>query len=128
MKLCKSRDDSVAIAPRWLSSLDPVRYIPINREEHSSVKCVLFIRLRHAGLTPFSVRHRSHSINISLAHQAPAYLNEDYPLTIQVTNIDDKELEVILDVLLLPTEVDNASRLSSTSGELFAHGNSQSTR
>ncbi|KAL0072574.1 hypothetical protein AAF712_000337 [Marasmius tenuissimus] len=90
---CKSRDDSVALAPRWLSSLSPVRYIPVNRDDHSSV----------------NVRHRPHKIDISVTHQSPAYLNEVYPLTIQVTNADDKELEVIIDVLLLPTELDNAS-------------------
>ncbi|KAL0578934.1 hypothetical protein V5O48_003082 [Marasmius crinis-equi] len=92
LKPCKSRDESNALAPRWLSSLDPVRYVAINREEYTSV----------------NVRHRPHNVAISVTHQAPAYLNESFPVNVEVTNTDDKELEVMIDVLLLPTELDNA--------------------
>jgi len=51
-------------------------------------------------------------ISISIQHQAPAFLDESYPIAIEVTNTDDKDLEVIFDVLLQPTDVDSASELS----------------
>ncbi|KAJ7716532.1 Gryzun, putative trafficking through golgi-domain-containing protein [Mycena metata] len=85
----KSRGSSVPSA-RWLSSVDPPRFFPITREDFSSV----------------IIRHRSHSILMSLSHKAPAYLDEDYPILIEVTNADDRELEVTADVLLQPTEID----------------------
>ncbi|KAJ7169134.1 Gryzun, putative trafficking through golgi-domain-containing protein [Mycena crocata] len=77
-------------AARWLSSIDPPRFIPIAREEFASL----------------SIRHRPHNILMSLSHKSPAYLNEDYPIIIEVTNADDRDLEVTADVLLQPTEVD----------------------
>jgi len=52
-------------------------------------------------------------ISISIQHQAPAFLDESYPIAIEVTNTDDKDLEVIFDVLLQPTDVDSASELSN---------------
>nr|GAT57844.1 glutathione transferase omega-1 [Mycena chlorophos] len=79
-------------APRWLSSLDPPRFIPVNREDCSSV----------------SVHHRTHNIVLSLSHKAPAYLDEDYPILLEVNNADDRELEVTLDILLQPTEIEGA--------------------
>ncbi|KAF7315077.1 hypothetical protein MIND_00021900 [Mycena indigotica] len=77
---------------RWLSSIDPPCFIPINREDCTSV----------------SVRHRSHDISLSLSHKAPAYLDENYPILVQVTNSDDRELEVTGDVLLQPTDIEGA--------------------
>ncbi|RDB24899.1 Trafficking protein particle complex subunit 11 [Hypsizygus marmoreus] len=77
---------------RWLSSLDPPRYIPVKREESSSVNVI----------------HRPHSLAVSLSHCSPAYLNEDYPITIDITNMDDRDLDVVVDVLLPPTEIDDA--------------------
>ncbi|KAJ6589938.1 Gryzun, putative trafficking through golgi-domain-containing protein [Mycena vulgaris] len=82
-------------AARWLSSIDPPRFIPIAREEFSSV----------------IIRHRPHSILMTLSHKAPAYLNEDYPIVIEVTNADDRELEVTADVLLQPTEIDGTENV-----------------
>lgn len=43
---------------------------------------------------------------MALSHKSPAYLNEEYPILIEVTNADDRELEVTADVLLQPTEID----------------------
>ncbi|KAJ7030012.1 Gryzun, putative trafficking through golgi-domain-containing protein [Mycena alexandri] len=85
----KARGSSVPAA-RWLSSVDPPRFLPVTREDFSSV----------------IIRHRPHSILMSLSHKAPAYLDEDYPILIEVTNADDRELEVTADVLLQPTEID----------------------
>jgi len=41
-------------------------------------------------------------------HHAPAYLDEDYPIDIEVTNIDSRDLDVVVNVLLQPTEIDDA--------------------
>ncbi|KAJ7287102.1 Gryzun, putative trafficking through golgi-domain-containing protein [Mycena rebaudengoi] len=75
---------------RWLSSLDPPRFIPVSREDVSSI----------------TIRHRPHNILMSLSQHAPAYLNEDYPIVIEVKNADDRELQVVADILLQPTEID----------------------
>ncbi|EPQ55211.1 hypothetical protein GLOTRDRAFT_41884 [Gloeophyllum trabeum ATCC 11539] len=78
--------------PRWLWSLDPVRYLPLQRLEYSFV----------------TIRYQPHQLRIRLHHQEPAYLNEEYPITIDITNIDGRELEVVIDALLHPTELDDA--------------------
>ncbi|KAF5386217.1 hypothetical protein D9615_002311 [Tricholomella constricta] len=78
---------------RWLSSVDPPRYLPIEREASSSV----------------NVRHRSHALTVSLTHESPAYLNETYPVTIDITNIDTRPFDVVVDVLLPPIEIDGAA-------------------
>ena len=55
-----------------------------------------------------SVRHRPHLLQVALSHHAPAFLDEDYPIVIDVTNADSRPLDVVLDVLLQPTEIDEA--------------------
>jgi len=45
---------------------------------------------------------------VSLIHQVPAYLDEEYPIVISITNEDDRALDVILDILLQPSEIDEA--------------------
>ncbi|KAF9268549.1 hypothetical protein L218DRAFT_852654 [Marasmius fiardii PR-910] len=92
LKPCQSRQSSNTLGPRWLSSLDPVRFIPINREWYSSV----------------NVKHRPHKVAVSVTHRQPAYLNENYPITVQITNVDDRELDVVVEVLLLPSDLDYA--------------------
>ncbi|KAJ7772064.1 Gryzun, putative trafficking through golgi-domain-containing protein [Mycena maculata] len=82
-------------AARWLSSIDPPRFIPLARDEFSSV----------------TIRHRPHSILMTLSHKAPAYLNEEYPILVEVTNADDRELEVTAHVLLQPTEIDGTENV-----------------
>ncbi|KAF8070400.1 Foie gras liver health family 1-domain-containing protein [Lyophyllum atratum] len=77
---------------RWLSSIDPPQYVPLKREAASSV----------------NVRYRSHTLAVSLTHESPAYLNEEYPITINITNADSRLLDVVVDVLLPPTEIDDA--------------------
>ncbi|KAF7321602.1 hypothetical protein MKEN_00681300 [Mycena kentingensis (nom. inval.)] len=79
-------------APRWLSSVDPIRFIPVNREDCNSV----------------FVRHRAHNVVMSLSHKSPAFLDEDYPIVVEVSNADDRELDVTLDILLQPTEIEGA--------------------
>ena len=55
-----------------------------------------------------SVSYRPHSLDVSLTHQFPAYLDEEYPIVISITNEDDRALDVILDILLQPSEIDEA--------------------
>ena len=79
-------------APRWLCSVEPPRFVPIRREDHSGVR----------------VHYRSHRVQVVLSHHGPAYLGEEFPIEIDVTNNDDRELDVTVDVLLQPTEIDEA--------------------
>ncbi len=57
-----------------------------------------------------SVRYRSHSVELDLSHPSPACIDEEYPITIEVTNVDDQDLEIFVDILLQPTEVDDAGQ------------------
>ena len=79
-------------APRWLCSVDPPRFVPIRREDHTAVK----------------VRWRNHRIQVAISHDGPAYIGEEFPIEINITNEDERELDVVLDVLLQPTEIDEA--------------------
>jgi trafficking protein particle complex subunit 11 len=54
------------------------------------------------------VRHRPHRVLLSLDQQSPAYLDEEYLIAIDITNADSQELDIVLDVLLQPTEIDHA--------------------
>ncbi|KAH9915858.1 Gryzun, putative trafficking through golgi-domain-containing protein [Fomitopsis serialis] len=76
--------------PQWLSSFDPPTYIPVRRDQYSSVV----------------VRHRPHKVQVSVTYNAPAYIGEEFPITIDVSNQDDKEMEMVVDALLQPTEFD----------------------
>ncbi|EIM80572.1 uncharacterized protein STEHIDRAFT_67962 [Stereum hirsutum FP-91666 SS1] len=78
--------------PQWLASVDPARFVPVRREH-----C-------HELL----IRHRPHLLQVALKHYAPAFLDEQYPIVIDVTNVDTRPLDVVLDVLLQPTEIDEA--------------------
>lgn len=90
---CVSHEISTLV-PRWLTSLQPTRFIQLGRNDCSSVV----------------VRHRPHELAVSLSHQAPALLDEEYPIVIDITNIDERHLDVVIDVLLQPTEVDQAAQ------------------
>ncbi|KAH9944784.1 Gryzun, putative trafficking through golgi-domain-containing protein [Amylocystis lapponica] len=80
------------LSPKWLRSLDPVQFTPIRSNHHSSA----------------IVHHRRHAVQVSLAHSSPAYAGEQFPIVIDVRNADEKELDVVVDVLLQPPEVDEA--------------------
>ena len=58
------------------------------------------------------MRYRSHRIQVSISHDGPAYIGEEFPIEIDVTNNDDRELDVTVDVLLQPTEIDEAGESS----------------
>lgn len=55
-----------------------------------------------------SVRHRPHQLSLSFSHQEPALLDEAYSIVVEITNKDDRVLDLVVDVLLQPTEVDEA--------------------
>ena len=54
------------------------------------------------------MRYRPHSLQVSLTHQSPAYLDEEYPIVISVINDDYRTLDILIDVLLQPTDIDEA--------------------
>ncbi|KAG2132301.1 Gryzun, putative trafficking through golgi-domain-containing protein [Suillus bovinus] len=90
---CVSHEIS-ALVPRWLTSLQPIQFLQLGRDDCSSVV----------------IRHRPHQLAVSLSHQAPALLDEEYPIVIAITNVDERYLDVVVDVLLQPTEVDKAAQ------------------
>ncbi|PIL33423.1 hypothetical protein GSI_04045 [Ganoderma sinense ZZ0214-1] len=87
-----SRPDLSLTAPKWLCSVDPPQYVPMRRQDHSGVR----------------VRYSSHRVQVSITHNGPAYIGEEFPIEISVTNNDERELAIIVDVLLQPTEIDEA--------------------
>ncbi|KAI1785207.1 Gryzun, putative trafficking through golgi-domain-containing protein [Ganoderma leucocontextum] len=87
-----SRPDRTLTAPKWLCSVDPPQYVPMRREDHTGVR----------------VHYSSHRVQVLLSHNGPAYIGEEFPIEINVTNNDDKELDIVVDVLLQPTEIDEA--------------------
>jgi hypothetical protein len=54
------------------------------------------------------VHYRPHKLRVSLTHQSPAYLDEEYPVVINIANDDYRTLDVVIDVLLQPTDIDEA--------------------
>lgn len=69
------------------------------------------------------VRSRPHKLRVLISQSGPAYLDEEYPITIKITNTDDKELDVTFDVILHPPEDDSSGMiyLSSGSSKLTGH-------
>lgn len=61
-----------------------------------------------------SARLRPHSVQVALSHHAPPYLGEEYPITVEVTNADDRELEIVADAMLHPSEVEYAGQYLGT--------------
>lgn len=57
------------------------------------------------------VRSRPHQLRVLITHSGPAYLDEECPITIKITNVDDKVLDVTFDVMLHPPEDDSSGAL-----------------
>lgn len=51
-------------------------------------------------------------IDVVFHHRSPAYLDEDYPVEIEITNVDSRQLDIVVSFLLQPTEIDDAGLLS----------------
>ena len=108
---CGTRSGFGPVA-RWLRSVDPPQFIPVKRSDYNSTLYVLLLFFTSFIYT-FSrrVNHRAHQLKISFHHEAPAYLDQDYPITIEVTNIDIRDLDIVVNILLQPTEIDDAGML-----------------
>ena len=97
---------------RWLRSVDPPQFIPVKRSDYNSTLYV-YLFFFYCVYLYFSrrVNHRAHQLKISFHHEAPAYLDQDYSITIEITNIDIRDLDVVVNILLQPTEIDDAGML-----------------
>ncbi|KAI6029321.1 Gryzun, putative trafficking through golgi-domain-containing protein [Pisolithus microcarpus] len=84
--------EGAIIPPYWLSSLNPVQFIPVTRDDRSNVV----------------FRHRPHQLSVSFSHQQEALLDEEFPITVEIANSDDRHVDVVVDILLQPAEVDGA--------------------
>lgn len=95
----------------WLSSVDPPRFVPLRREAENN-RGLLYVhrpyfsvaRIRYLELSTFSVKYRDHLIHVSFSHHAPAYVDEEYLVDVEVRNLDDRPLEVALGFLVRPGE------------------------
>jgi trafficking protein particle complex subunit 11 len=96
---------------RWLSSVDPPQFIPVKRNEYSLTLYVLLHSVLPIFIFSPRVNHRAHQLEMAFHHEAPAYLDQDYPITIEVTNADIRDLDVVVNILLQPTEIDDAGIL-----------------
>lgn len=45
-----------------------------------------------------------------MTYNAPAYIGEEFPIVMNVSNQDDKEMEMVVDALLQPTEYDELGK------------------
>ena len=80
----------------------------MEREECSFLTYVFDKIVRLHWWCRISIKHRPHNIRLSLSQQAPAYLGEEYPIEIDITNDDTRELDITVDILLLPSEYDDS--------------------
>lgn len=82
---------------QWLvSSAEPFKFIPVHRTATSVC----------------TVRPKPHALHVEFQHSAPAYLDEQYPLLIKISNIDERELDTVVDVLLHPSEDESVNKIS----------------
>ncbi|KAF9809102.1 hypothetical protein IEO21_07571 [Rhodonia placenta] len=81
-----------ATYPKWLNKVEPLTFVPIRREHYSTV----------------TVRHRPHKVEVNISHHAPALIGEEFPICINVKNFDDRDMDIVVDALLQPTEIDEA--------------------
>jgi len=93
---------------------------PILYSSHRYVAAALLASRRQSSFCSYrgdsdsglSVSYRPHNLDVSLIRQVPAFLDEEYPIVIKITNDDDRALDVILDILLQPSEIDEAGTQS----------------
>ena len=104
---------------QWLSRLDPPTFLPIYKDSPSHATYVNVDIQCYKANMHFSVRHRPHQIDVSLSHPTPAYLDEEYPVTISVTNVDDHDLSIVVDILLQPAEDDTGMFIMSSMSNIF---------
>jgi len=93
---CSGSYETSSLVPRWLTSTNPIQFLQhaSGRNDASSVVCVC------------PVRHRPHYLFLSSSTSSLALLDDEYPIVVNVTNIDEPHLDISVDILLQPTEVD----------------------
>jgi trafficking protein particle complex subunit 11 len=69
-----------------------------------------------------SVRNQGHQLELDISHPQPAYAGEKYPITITVKNEDPRTFDITLDVLLHPSEVDDAIRIDDETSTSLIKG------
>ncbi|KAM0752891.1 hypothetical protein T439DRAFT_323501 [Meredithblackwellia eburnea MCA 4105] len=72
---------------------------------------------------PFScsVYHRNLQVTAIIDHKAPAYLDEEFDIDIDVQNDDAVEIEVFLDILLQPGEDDSQNQIKVDERSSFSY-------
>ena len=102
--------DRTLEAPRWLTSVDPPQHVPVKRGECTTATYVHagIIRTNLDIMLPTRVRSRPHQLHVLISHSGPAYLDEECPIDIKITNTDEKKLDVTFDVILHPPEDDSS--------------------
>ena len=68
--------------------------------------CVLCYLMRMPIHLPGSVKPRPHEIAVTFSHNSTAYIDEPYPIVVDVVNHDDRDLLFTMDALLQPGEDD----------------------
>ncbi|EJT96878.1 hypothetical protein DACRYDRAFT_112219 [Dacryopinax primogenitus] len=82
--------------PRWLLPPSEKSFLLMSDESHSVC----------------SIIPKPHELHVSISHREPAYINEQYPITIELANLEERELEAVLDVLLQPSEDDDRNQVA----------------
>src|SRR5882672_8507396 len=87
----------------WLSSLDPPRFVPLEKVEegHKTLTYVTVLSLLIPLVNFFTrVKQRDHLVGVSFSHEAPAYVDEEYSVDVEVRNLGERALHVSLGFLI----------------------------
>ncbi|KZT58702.1 hypothetical protein CALCODRAFT_432256 [Calocera cornea HHB12733] len=71
-----------------------------------------FLKIPEDSRTTCHVIVKPHDFHITISHEEPAYINERYPITIEVANLEERDLEAVIDVLLQPSEDDDRNQVA----------------
>ena len=52
----------------------------------------------------YRIKRREHLIDVSFSHHAPAYVDEEYVVDVEVMNVDERPLDVTIGFLVRPGE------------------------
>ncbi len=67
-----------------------------------------FLCIATPNATFRSVKQRQHDLIVAFIHEEHAFVDERFPITISVTNMDTLELDIVVDLLLQPSEDDSS--------------------
>ncbi|KZO93890.1 hypothetical protein CALVIDRAFT_485134 [Calocera viscosa TUFC12733] len=71
-----------------------------------------FLEFPNESRTTCHVIVKPHDFHITISHEEPAYINEGYPITIEVANLEERDLEAVIDVLLQPSEDEDRNQVA----------------